>query len=210
MRLEALMKRRKPPKLRPKNRPLTGSSSDSSESSSAASGTGFRVNPLQTSGAGHRISSGEQALSDEAAQMDAMYSDMYEKRRDMKNWAGQGQATLQPGLHKKISGLSEISIGRIAPLEKWRPDMQTDSKMVQSIKRKSLGYTKNIMKDDVWRRQQTRLLIEKMQQKLGKAMGGPAGAERTTRALTPDAIRELLTNPEFEEIAKEFKELYGG
>ncbi|KAL5108056.1 hypothetical protein TcWFU_008142 [Taenia crassiceps] len=123
----------------------------------------------------------------------------------------------RPSLEEKAAHVVKVAIGRIASIantgrkpsaDRLRSDLQPNSKLVQSIRRKSGRLSAGLLKEDIRRRQKTRSLIARMQQKLSPLIDG--GVENATlHALKPSEIREALTNPEFEEISQEFKVLYG-
>ncbi|KAM7541918.1 hypothetical protein Aperf_G00000006635 [Anoplocephala perfoliata] len=72
---------------------------------------------------------------------------------------------------------------------------ESASKLVVPLERRS---SPQISEEHQWRRKKTRILIERMQVD-----------SIIPHSLKPEEVREALTNPEFEEVAQEFKDLYG-
>lgn len=68
-------------------------------------------------------------------------------------------------------------------------------------RRRYVSETSRISREDQWRRKKTRDLIEGMQDSFRES--------GNIHSLTPGEIREALTNSDFEEVADEFKDLYG-
>nr|CUU98285.1 hypothetical transcript [Hymenolepis microstoma] len=68
-------------------------------------------------------------------------------------------------------------------------------------RRRFVSETSGISREDRWRRKKTRVLIEGMQDSLRES--------GTIHSLNPGEIRQALANSEFEEVADEFKSIYG-
>ncbi|KAL5966061.1 hypothetical protein TSMEX_006190 [Taenia solium] len=235
-RLESMIKKRRKP--RPQTATLHRPSIDTESDSSASDNEGFefRIQPRPrrkiVKSATMESSSEEEEEVGEFAVSEEHFKKTSIKRRDSpKLSTSQEKGPLavtsaetahpteseRPSLEEQAAHVVEVAIGRIASIgnsgrkastDRLRSDLQPNSKLVQSIRRKSGRLSAGLLKEDIWRRQKTRSLIARMQQKLSPLVAGGV-EDATLHALKPSEIREALANPEFEEISQEFKALYG-
>ncbi|VDM30481.1 unnamed protein product [Hydatigera taeniaeformis] len=230
-RLESMIKRRKKPRLQtttPRS-PSTDSESDSSGSDNE--GFEFRIQPLMRRKMVKDITI--ESLSEEEGEKLGEFvatNENIKKAPTKEVSTSKERESLivtsaktvhqteseRPTLEEQAAYVVEVAIGKIAYIgksgrtsgDRLRSDLQPNSKLVQSIRRKSDRMSAGLLKEDMWRRQKTRSLITRMQKKLSPLVAG-GNEDATPHALKPSEIREALTNPDFEEIAQEFKTLYG-
>uniref|UniRef100_A0A915EY54 Uncharacterized protein n=1 Tax=Echinococcus canadensis TaxID=519352 RepID=A0A915EY54_9CEST len=235
-RLESMLRKRKKPRLQSSRLHVPSITSESNSSESDNEGFEFRVEPLpRRKMVKHTTLESYSEEEEEKLREFAATEERFKKpptkgRISSKLSVSQQKRSLvvpsvetahpiesrRPTLEEQAAYVVEVAIGKIASIghsgrtstDRLRSDLQPNSKLVQSIRRKSGRISAGLLKDDIWRRQKTRSLIARMQQKLSPLVSGGV-EDATPHALKPNEVREALTNPEFEEIAQEFKALYG-
>ena len=218
------MKKRKKPRRRIP--PIYDVSSESTSSSSEEEGATFHIEPflrrkvvksaLEDSLSEERDDRGTKAESTKASDKERSSSKppISLLKRSLEDPSVETFHSIKPkgaSLEEQSAYLVDMVLSSLfhgwrKSSDRHRIDLRLNSKMVQSTKRRSSGPSTALLKEDIWRRHKTRSLIERMQHKLGPLV---SEGEDTTHALRPSEVREALTDPEFEEIAQEFKVLYG-